>query len=188
MNNDVYKIVGPLRKRTTTHILGFEISGINTQLLNQAPDCNIYNGFFYDTFHCNNSPAPLYSIYCSGKELKITLYLRCYLIHFNKSKNLTIIKNNAIGDKMFFDTTKQCNYIINAHMFPCLYKFTFGIISTILDNYNMCKKGIIITAVFDIFFEVLKKFKVRTKNNLYQLMLTVIKVFINNLLFVTKKK
>ena len=51
----------------------------------------------------------------------------------------------------------------------------------------MCKKGIIITAVFDIFFEVLKKFKVRTKNNLYQLMLTVIKVFINNLLFVTKK-
>ena len=36
VNNDVYKIRGPLRKRKTANIFWFEISGINTELLNQA--------------------------------------------------------------------------------------------------------------------------------------------------------
>ena len=66
------------------------------------------------------------------------------------------------------------------------YNFTHDVILTILNNYHMCKQPIITTAIFDIFFEALKKFKVRTKNNLYQLMLTTIKVFMNNLLFSIK--
>ena len=64
------------------------------------------NGLFYDSFYRSNNPAPLYSLYCAGKQLKITLYLRCYLIHFNKAKNLDPIKNCALGDKIYFDTTK----------------------------------------------------------------------------------
>ena len=184
--NFIFKITGPLRKRKTMYIEGVPVSGIYTDLLNQAA-CHIgLNTYYYHALESDREiPCPLFKITIEGKEYLITLYLRLYLIHFNKSYNLNLVKRSALGKKIFMDTTKPFNKLLNAQVFEHFYNFVFEITTNIVSNYQIANDPIIITTLFDIFCVALKKFRLKDNHEMFQLILTCMKYLINELLLKT---
>lgn len=184
--NFIFKITGPLRKRKTVLIEGYPVSGIYTDLLNQAPNNLGYNTYYYYSLNTDTEiPSPLFNITIDGEEYLITLYLRLYLIHFNNNKNLKVVKRNTIGKKIFIDTTKSCTKLLHAQMFQYFYSFVFEITSKIIENYQIVNDPIIITVLFDIFVVCLKKFRLKNNNEMFQLLLTCMKHLVNEMLLKT---
>lgn len=185
--NFIYKFKPPYRKRKTVMIEGVPVSGIYTDLLNQSPCHFGYNTYYYLGKKADCEIAcPIFTLTMGGKEYFITLYLRLFLIHFNKSTNLKLVKRLAIGRKLFFDTTKPCTKLLNAQTFQHVYNFIYGILEHILNNYNIVHDPLIITALFDIFMVCLKKFRINDNNEMFQLALTCVKYIVNELLYKTK--